>query len=229
MSKITVEKLRELHLFDKVEENTLKELSQISLIKSYKKGENVFLDKQVVDTIYIVLAGKYSLYKIGEGAQKKVIFILGRDSILNEVIVDNLPASIFCETFEEGELLLINREKLIGLMKQDFALTTNVLNSLALKVRRLYRQMKNTTPIKIEKKLAAKFWKLSRDYGLEVEDGVAINLKMSVTYLADMFGSQRETISRAIKKLEELGLIKFKDKTIIVTDKEKLVKYFKGL
>lgn len=229
MNRITVKKLKELHLFDKVEENTLKELSQISLIKSYKKGENVFLDKQVVDTIYIVLTGKYSLYKIGEGAQKKVIFILGKDSILNEVIVDNLPASIFCETFEDGELLLINREKLIGLMKQDFALTTNVLNSLALKVRRLYRQMKNTTPIKIEKKLAAKFWKLSRDYGLEVEDGVAINLKMSVTYLADMFGSQRETISRAIKKLEEMELIKFKDKTIIVTDKEKLVKYFKGL
>lgn len=229
MNRITIEKLKELNIFDGVEEKTLKAICEIAFVKSFKKGDIIFLDKQVVDTIYIVLTGKYSLYKISEGAQKKIIFILGRDKVLNEVILDNLPASIFCETFEGGELLLINKNKLIEIMKDDFNLTTNIVNSLAIKVRRLYRQMKNTTPLKIEKKLAAKFWKLSKDYGIEVEDGIAINLRMSVTYLADMFGSQRETISRALKKLEELELIKIRDKIIIIPDKEKLVRYFKGL
>ena len=47
-----------------------------------------------------------------------------------------------------------------------------VINSLSMKVRRLYRQIKNATPIKIEKRVAAKLWKLARDYGIEVEDGV---------------------------------------------------------
>ncbi|GLC29551.1 Crp/Fnr family transcriptional regulator [Clostridium omnivorum] len=229
MDKITVDNLKELHLFDGVEERILKELSEAATVKNFKKGEIIFLDKQVVDTIFIVLSGKYSLYKIGEGAHKKIIFILGRDKILNEVILDNLPASIFCETFEDGKLLLINKCKLVELMKSDFNLTTNMLNSLAIKVRRLYRQMKNTTALKIEKKLAAKFWKLSKDYGVEVEDGTAIKLKISVTYLADMLGSPRETISRAMKKLEELQLISVRDKIIIIPDKEKLAKYFKDI
>lgn len=229
MKKVNIEELKRLQLFDGVQEETLNKLSSESMVKRFKKGEIIFLDKQIVDTIYIVLSGKYSLYKIGEGAQKRVIFILGRDKIINEVILDDLPSSIYCETFEEGELMMINRFKLIEFMKEDFVLTTNVFKSVAIKVRRLYRQMKNSTPLKIEKKLAAKFWKLSKDYGVETEDGVAINLKISVTYLADMFGSQRETISRALKKLEELEVIKVKGRTIIIPDKEKLLKYFKGL
>ncbi|GIM27506.1 CRP family transcriptional regulator [Clostridium polyendosporum] len=227
MKKVSIEELKELQIFNGVQEETLNKLSSESIVKSFKKGEIVFFDKQIVDTIYIVLSGKYSLYKIGEGAQKRVIFILGPDKIINEVILDNLPSSIYCETFEEGELLMINRFKFIEFMKKDFVLTTNVFKSVAKKVRRLYRQIKNSTPLKIEKKLAAKFWKLSKDYGIETEDGVAINLKISVTYLADMFGSQRETISRALKKLEELDIVKIKDKTIIIPDKEKLLKYFK--
>jgi CRP-like cAMP-binding protein len=114
-------------------------------------------------------------------------------------------------------------------MEENFAFTKNVINSLAKKVRRLYRQMKNTTPIKIEKKLAAKLWKLSKDYGVSHPIGTLINLNVSVTYLADMFGSQRETISRALKKLQELDLIVVEHKKIFIPDRDKLSNYFKDI
>ncbi len=115
-------------------------------------------------------------------------------------------------------------------MEKDFELTKVILNSLAIKVRRLYRQLKNTNPNKkIEKKIAAKLWKLSKDYGIEVADGVEINLNISITYLADMFGSQRETISRAIKVLEKENLIKFSNKKITIKNRTELLRFFKGL
>ena len=85
-------------------------------------------------------------------------------------------------------------------MSQDFELTKIVLNEMSKKVRRLYRQMKNVTPIKLEKRVAAKLWKLSKDYGKEVPEGTLIDLDISITYLADMFGSPRESVSRAIQR-----------------------------
>ena len=43
------------------------------------------------------------------------------------------------------------------------------------KMWRLSHQLKNTTScIYLERKLAAKLWKLSRDFGIEKEDGVEI-------------------------------------------------------
>jgi CRP-like cAMP-binding protein len=71
-------------------------------------------------------------------------------------------------------------------------------------------------------------WKLSKDYGVEVEDGTLINLKITITYLADMLGSARETISRSIKILEEEGLVKYKDRRMVV-DTENLAKYYRGM
>ena len=132
---------------------------------------------------------------------------MGDNTVINDVIIDELPASINCEVFEDAEILCFKREAFIGLMNEDFELSIIIINSLALKVRRLYRQSKNTISIKVEKKLAAKLWKLSKDYGIEVEEGILINLNLSITYLADMLGIPRETISRALKILQKKSLL----------------------
>lgn len=229
MNKISVEELRELELFKNLKTETLLKLSTIGIKVVARKGQHIFRDKEEVNTVYIVLKGKISLYKLSENSNKKVIFILGRDKIINEVILDDLPSSINCEVFEEGELLTINRLDFLELMKEDFELTISVVNSLSIKVRRLYRQLKNTTPLKIEKKVAAKLWKLAKDYGVTTEDGILIDLNITITYLADLFGSQRETISRALGQLEDLKLIKFISKKIVIIDKDKLSYFFKGL
>ena len=155
---------------------------------------------------------------------ENMIYILDK---MSEVIIDNLPASINCEAFEQAEVLCFDRVKFLEVMKDDFELSKIIINSLAMKVRRLYRQGKNSIPIKVEKRVAAKLWKLSRDYGIEIKEGILIDLNITITYLADMFGAPRETISRALKILNNEGLIINKNKKIIITNRDKLVKFFK--
>ena len=140
-----------------------------------------------------------------------------------------MKSSINCEIFESAEILTFDKKRFINIMSEDFELTKIILNSMALKIRRLYRQMKNATPLKIEKRLAAKLWKLSKDYGVKQNDEVVIDLNISVAYLSDMFGMPRETISRALKILEKENLIRKERKKIIIKDRDKLASYFKGL
>ena len=224
MSKNSL-KLNEISLFSHINNNTIHKLNEICFVRQLKKGEHLFRDKEIIKSIYIVKSGKVALYKQSESAQKKVIFILGKDTVINEVIIDDLPASINCEAFEKAEILCFDRIKFLDIMKEDFELSKIIINSLAMKVRRLYRQGKNSIPIKVEKRVAAKLWKLSRDYG--IEEGTLIDLNITITYLADMFGAPRETISRALKILNNEGLIINKNKRIIVPDREKLVRFFK--
>lgn len=220
-------KLSEFLLFSQVSKNTIFKLNEICFVKELKRGEHLFRDKEVINSIYVIKSGKLALYKQSESSQKKVIFILGKDTIVNEVIIDDLPASINCEAFEKAEVLCFDRMKFLDIMKDDFELSKIIINSLAIKVRRLYRQGKNSIPIKVEKRVAAKLWKLSRDYGIEIEEGTLIDLNITITYLADMFGAPRETISRALKILNNEGLIINKNKKIIVPDRDKLVRFFK--
>lgn len=229
MKTLQAEQLEKMELFKDVSKKTIENLALIGDVSCYLKGKHIFRDKEKVNKIYIVYSGKVALYKLNESAQKKIIFILGKNKIINAVVLDDLPASINCEVFENAEILSFNKEKFIELMKSDFELTRAVMQSLSIKVRRLYRQLKNSTPIKVEKRVAAKLWKLSKDYGVEVKEGILIDLNISITYLADMFGLPRETISRAIKSLKEEGLIIMKNKQIIIVDTKKLACFFKGI
>lgn len=222
------EKIKSLDMFKNIKADTLEELSKICRFQKYQKGEHIFFDKEKINTVFIVYYGKVALYKLSEKAQKKIVFILGPDKIINDVILDDLNTSINCEIFEDAEILCFDKEKFIKVMESDFELTKTVVNSLARKVRRLYRQVKNSTPIKIEKRVAAKLCKLGKDYGIHCEKGTLINLNISITYLADMFGMPRETISRAVKVLQNEDLIIVKDKRFIIKDREKLAEYFKN-
>ena len=146
-------------------------------------------------------------------------------AIEDKAIAEKLQAA---RDTKKAKILSIEKNKFIEIMESDFELTKIFIKSQAIKIRRLYRQMKNSTPIKVEKRVAAKLWKLAKDYGVEVEEGTMINLNISVTYLADMFGAPRETISRALRQLQELGLAIYENKRIIIIDMDKLASFFKG-
>lgn len=225
---INLEDLKRLSMFDDINENTLIKLSNIGNKVQFKKGEHIFRDKEIITGIYVILCGKVALYKLNEAAHKKIVFILG-EGIINEVVLEEMKSSVNCEVFEDSKILIFDKKRFIHVMSEDFELTKLVLNSMSLKIRRLYRQMKNATPLKIEKRLAAKLWKLSKDYGIEKDNEVIIDLNISIAYLSDMFGMPRETISRALKILENEGLIRKERKKIIIKDRDKLSSYFRGL
>jgi len=228
MVQITLRQLKDLPLFEDIEDKTLELIRESVMVKNLKKSQMLFAERQSIEKIYIVLEGKVTMYRLSEKGQKRVIFILNKGEIINEVIFDNLTASINCEGFEDSEIMSISKVDLLNIMKQDFKLTEVILYSMSKKIRRLYRQIKNTVPTKMDKRVAAKLWELSKDYGVETEEGVLINVKISITYLADMLGSSRETISRAVSELEKMDIVKIKNRKFIV-NREKLSKYFKGV
>ena len=96
------------------------------------------------------------------------------------------------------------------------------------RIRRLYRQLKNSTSTNIEKKLAAKLYRLGTLYGIENTQNkfILINLNLTVTYIAKMLGYQRETVSRSLKLLSEKAIILLKDRKFYI-DMEKARRFFK--
>ena len=228
MPQITVNQLKNLSAFKEIDNKTVNLLKEKVYVKNLRKGEMLFSEREKVDHIYILLEGKVTMFRLSEKGQKRVIYILNKGEIINEVIFDNTTASINCEGFENSEIISISKTDLLNIMQRDFKLTEVILCSMSKKIRRLYRQIKNTVPTKMDKRVAAKLWKLSKDYGVETEKGVLIDVKVSITYLADMLGSSRETISRAVKELEKMDMVKIEHRKFIV-NREKLSEYFKSV
>ncbi|MDO4560038.1 MAG: Crp/Fnr family transcriptional regulator [bacterium] len=208
---------------------TLASLAVCASLKRLRRGEHVFHERDAVKTFYIVVDGMVALYKMGDGGERKVIFVYGAGKALNEAILNGLPASESCEALRCATLLCFPTDRMLEAMSHDFALSKAMMDSMSLKIRRLYRQIKNTVgSLRCDKKIAAKLWKLSRDYGVPAPEGTEIAFDLSVTYLADMLGAKRESVSRQLRLLIDEGLVLFRAGRFVIPDREALQSYFKS-
>lgn len=205
---------------------TIALLAACGKLKRVKKGQHLFYDKDEVDFLYFLAEGKVALYKFNNHQNKKVIFIYGKGNLLNEVILQEAMASVSCELLEDSLILFFPRQAFLQAMAKDFALAKAVLESMALKIRRLYHQLENTSyNFTGDKRIASKLWKLSLDHGTPCDSGIEIDLDMTITYFADVIGSKRETVSRQLKVLTDQGLVIFKRNRFIIPDRDKLLEY----
>lgn len=202
-------------------------ICKIANRQTLKKGEILFLEKDKINHFYAVLEGKVSMYRLSSNGQKRVFFLLGAGDLLNEVVFDELPVSVVCEAFEKTEIVAFHKDEFLSIMAEDFKLTMNILNSIGRKQRRLYRQLKNTLPIGMEKRLAAKLWKLSKDHGIEEDGWRYIDMNISSTYLSYMLGTSRESVSRAMKVLIDMLAVKWVERKLYVKEDE-LLSYYRS-
>lgn len=220
--------LEETGFFQKLNESTLKELASGACVCTYERGEVLYRAKEEVRHIYFQLSGKSMLYNMTHNGSRKIIFILGKGELLNDHVLNEHKTSLFCETIEKSRILKIPAPSFLKAMEKDFALTRRVISVQEKKIWRLGHQLKNTMgSIYLERKLAAKLWKLARDFGKAGDRGIEIDIQMSVTFLADLLGAPRETTSRVCKNLTEHGLITMEKKRIYITDADRMACFYK--
>lgn len=217
-----------LALFKEVAPDTLQKLRKYGKIQEFPKGSLIIRSKEPLEYIYIQLDGKSIVYNLTHTGKRKILFIFGRGALLNEHVLNEHHSATYCETIEKSRIFVIPAGSFVRCMQQDFALTRAVLAAQERKVWRLGHQLKNTMgSIYMERRLAAKLWKLARDFGVNVPEGIEININLSVTLLADMLGAPRETASRLCRTLVDYRLIQMKGKRIIIINPQRISAFYR--
>ena len=222
MGQITIRELENMDFFKEIPKDILQNLLNESKVVSYKKKEVIFHSRSRTKTVYFVYSGEVMLYNLTKHGNRKVIFILGKGQLLNQSIVSKKPNALFCEAVCPVKVIEIAEEQFLQLMEQSHALTRAVLREYERNLWRMGHQLKNTNG-----KIAAKLWKLGRDFGVDTEDGVMIDIDLTITLMADLVGAPRENVSRACKVLTDRGLIRYGNKRFILTDSDGLAEFYK--
>lgn len=159
---------------------------------------------------------------------RKIIFILGSGKLLSFNVINDRLTSVFSEAIEKTQILSIERREFLKIIKHDFEFLKSIMSEYEKYIWRMGHQLKNTIGnIYIERRVAAKLWKLGRDFGIKTDEGILIDIEMTITFMADFIGAPRESTSRACKKLINEKLIKFENKKFIILNADKLAEYYK--
>ncbi len=221
--------MNNIEVFKDIKESSKIELKKILKERQISRKEILFNERDIVDKVYFLKTGKISIFKMNENGERKVIFILRNGEMINEVSFDkSKTATVCCEAFDKSIILECMVKDFIKVMENDFTLTKNILISIQNRNRRLYRQLKNSISIRIDKKLAAKLYRIGKEFGVCEGEWTLLNVNLTITYIADMLGCKRESLSRAMKILQDKRLVKIEGKKVYIK-RDELSSYFKSI
>lgn len=226
---MSINPLMQMPVFEGVKEETMQKVWALGRVVAYKKDAKCFRAREEQDAIHIMLEGKATIYNLSHSGNRKIIFYLGKGQVLDDCIGVGAVPSVSCEIIEYSKVFEISRKAVAKLMQDDITFMQAMIRVLEQKLSRIGHQLKNTRGnIYLERKLAAKLWKLTRDFGVQTEKGIYIDIPLSITELSDFLGAPRETTSRVCKELCKKQLIFMEAKKIYVLSHERILEFYKN-
>ena len=152
-----------------------------------------------------ILHGSLQMTKILSTGKELIIKYLIRGDMFAELICfSNKNYPYYISTTEESFIFELPTDALYKLFKEDQFITA-FMNDVSQKSTFLTNTIELLAFKKVDKKIA--YFLLSNNHNL------------NVTQLADKINSSRESVSRALSKLEKQGFIKKIKKIITITDR----------
>lgn len=174
------------------------------------------------DNIIILFDGEYKLTHILPNSKEFTVgYYKGPNILLPHFFDNNNFISLFrAETKSRCTIGLIPCEE------KDFDedIWRDFSNYSDLMSQKIYLQMRDLLFNTKKNALFSILVRFSNSYGVKVNDGIKIKVKLSNIDLAEYTGTTPETISRVLKTIKECNLIRYEKKHIVITDIEYMKK-----
>jgi CRP/FNR family transcriptional regulator, anaerobic regulatory protein len=219
---------RKVPIFSFLSEDDLKKIVDMTGHKSYKKGDVLCREGDRSDTLFIINEGQVKISKFIKDGKEQIIHIYSNGDFFGELSLFStdeiynfdvyaISDVLLCTLTKHDmdKILIINPEislKLLQVITSRLTQTENLAQNLAT----------NDAVIRI----ASMLIEFAEKYGVQTELGLKVNLPINREEMANYAGVTRETISRKLRSLEELGIISLKsNKTLIINQLDLLRSY----
>jgi len=206
-------------LFAGLTDEQLTGLASVIVDKPYEKGEVIFVEGTPAKGFYIVAQGRVKIFKSAPDGREAVLHVFGPGEPFGEVAVfqgGTFPAHAM--TVEKSRLLFLPRDALVARISSDPTLALNMMAALSGRLRQFAGKIESLTLKETPQRLAAYLITAS-----ELKDGAdSFSLDIAKGLLAGMLGTARETLSRALGRMAEEGMVAVEGRQITILDRTSL-------
>ncbi len=134
--------LKEVSLFDGIEDGALSQIFRLGKVKNFKAGETIILEGQKGGNVHIVITGQVEISKNAkESGKKKSLAHVGRGSIFGEMSVfDGAPYAATVAATEDCSVCIIQGEDFKNFLKKNpdlaYGVFCTLINLISSRLRR---------------------------------------------------------------------------------------------
>ena len=215
--------LRELAVFALLDDEEIEMICQQGYVKKYRPGEIIFFEDDSDKNLYLLVEGRVKLTMLSSEGREKVMTILQAGDIFGEIsLFDNNPHPVTAEVTERARLMILDWEKLEKMIMKQPRMALKIIDALSKKTRLLASQVRELVFHDATGRLINLLQRFARDFGRPAEEGTVVDLILTHQEIADLLGASRVTVTKTLNSLIDEGLIKMKDRKIVLLDEERL-------
>ena len=211
--------LRSIPLFSELSDEELIEISKHTVRQIYKKDNMVLIEEEIGSTMFVILDGRVKISRISDEGREVILSILVDGDFFGEMsILDGQTRSANAVTLEDTVMLIVRRENFLQMLYDYPQVSINLLKELAHRLRRSDSQIKSLSLQNALGRVASTILRIDDDSGTIKQGKVEIASLPPQQDLANMAGTSRETISRVIKSLNQLGYVEKEGSKLIILE-----------
>jgi CRP-like cAMP-binding protein len=216
--------LRASHLCAELDEAELASLEAVVVRRGLKKGEYLFFEGDPAEGFFILLRGGIRVYKASPDGREVTLHLIGPGQIFAEAAIFSgrgYPANACA--LEDSLVGFLPKERFLALLADSPKISLKMIAGLAGYVREFNRMVEDLGLKEVPARLASYLLREGERQGARV-----ITLPSRKAELARRLGTAGETLSRAFKRLSELGCLRVEGKKIAILDAGRLHRVASG-
>lgn len=207
-----------LSLFRNTAPEAQRDISARLVMRKRKAGSQIMAQDEPSDSLYVVQRGLVKLVIYGDNGRQMTLTTLGPGEFFGEVSAfDGLERGVTAEAAQDTTVLVLARDELFEHLKLFPATAMTFLMEMSRRMREQNELIANLALRDVSVRLARTLVKLAREDGADVE-GRCIRRRPTQQELANMVGSCRETVSRAMAGFSRKGLVSSQGRALELSD-----------
>jgi len=218
-SKEALESLRNIGLFSSVRDEDLTAIATLLIERRFPKHKTIVEEGLPGDYMYIIREGRVSVSKLSDDGREKILEFLEAGDFFGEMaLLDNAPRSASVRALSDARVLALSRGDFLNVLRANPDLAMAVIQELTRRLRQIDEQASSLSFQRVTQRTRGLLVRLAKEP--TDRPGICATPALTHQQIADMIGTSRETVTRALKGLKEQGWLEQDGKRYLVPSED---------
>lgn len=214
---------KQFMLFQDLNEEELKLIEDISILRTYPKKATIFNEGSDKEAVYFIQEGLVKTYKTDENGHEHIVSFLKTGEMFPHTgLFNQSPYPATAETIVETKLSAIPIQKFEGLVMRMPSIALKMMCVMGDKIKELQDKLQMLSEQDVKHRILSFLLILVDQHGETDKSEIMIKLPVTHQEFANCIGTTRETVNRFLNQLSKEGLLSVDRNGIIVKDVEAL-------
>ena len=192
-------------------------------IKSFASDEAIFKRGDSAQEMMVIIEGRVQISSPAMTGDKVIFATMMPGDVFGEMsLIDGHARSADATALEATEILTLERETFLGMLKHNAQLSLDLMNVMSMRLRHTNELLEDFTILDLRRRLAKRLSYLSQGGG-PAAGGMKMSVRISQGELIAMMGVSEDAIAKQLDLWNQNGLINV-DKGWITVEDEPVLK-----